>query len=66
MHHVCWSVFPFYVLSQRMYMEPNEPKETAEDTTRPEYEFEEECEPCEGAEWHHAGFEGYPIEDGDD
>ena len=57
-----------------MYMEPNDPKETAEDTLLPDpeleadwqaAEFEAECEPCEGAEWQHAGFEGYPLEDDD-
>ena len=58
MHHVCWSVFPFYVLFQRMYMEPNDPKETAEDTFLPDPERE--------ADWQDAGFEGYPLEEGDD
>ena len=53
MHHVCWSVFPFYVLFQRMYMEPNDPKETAEDTILTE-------------DWQDPDFGGYPIEDDDD
>jgi len=41
-------------------------KQPQRNSRRHEYEFEEECEPCEGAEWQHAGFEGYPLEDDDD
>ena len=40
-----------------MYMEPNDPKETAEDTLLPDPELE--------ADWQDAGFEGYPLEDDD-
>jgi len=45
--------FLFYVLSRSMYMETNDPKETAEDTTLTE-------------DWQDPDFGGYPIEDDDD
>ena len=45
--------FLFYVLFQRMYMEPNDPKETAEDTTLTE-------------DWQDPDFGGYELEEGDD
>ena len=53
MQHVWWSVFPFYVLFQRMYMEPNDPKETAEAPTLTE-------------DWQDPDFGGYELEEGDD
>ena len=45
--------FLFYVLFQRMYMEPNDPKETADDTTLTE-------------DWQDPDFGGYELEEGDD
>ncbi len=45
--------FLFYVLFQRMYMEPNDPKETAEEPTLTE-------------DWQDPDFGGYELEEGDD